>query len=53
MVMNNVVVSLDEEMLGVLEKEKERKQRYLEAIPETIRAILSEYLSKIAKIDKV
>jgi hypothetical protein len=34
-------------------KKKEHKQRYLETIPETIRVILSKYLRKMAKIDKV
>jgi len=38
------MVSLPEEMVQVLEKE--RKERYLETIPETIRVILSDYLRK-------
>ncbi len=41
MAMKKVMVSLPEEMLAVLEKE--RKQRYLETIPETIRVILSDH----------
>ena len=36
------MVSLPEEMVQVLEKE--RKERYLETIPETVRVILSDYL---------
>jgi metal-responsive CopG/Arc/MetJ family transcriptional regulator len=44
MAMKKVMVSLPEEMLTVLEKE--RKQRYLETIPETIRVILSDYFRK-------
>ena len=36
------MVSLPDEMVEVLEKEK--KKRYLETIPETIRVILSDYL---------
>jgi metal-responsive CopG/Arc/MetJ family transcriptional regulator len=42
MPMKKIMVSLPEEMVEVLEKE--RKERYLETIPETIRNILSEYL---------
>ena len=37
-------VAMTEEMETQLEKE--RKKRYLDSIPETIRVILSEYLSK-------
>jgi metal-responsive CopG/Arc/MetJ family transcriptional regulator len=44
MAMKKVMVSLPDEMVEVLEKE--RKQRYLETIPETIRVILSEHLRK-------
>lgn len=40
--MKRVLLSLPEEMVEVLEKE--RKERYLETIPETIRVILSDYL---------
>ena len=48
MVMKRVMLSLPEEMLQVLEKE--RKERYLETIPETVRVILSDYLRN--KINK-
>jgi putative heme iron utilization protein len=44
MVMKKVMVALPDEMVKVLEKQ--RKDRLLETIPETIRVILSEYLSK-------
>ena len=39
--MKRVMLSLPEEMVHVLEKE--RKERYLETIPETVRVILSDY----------
>ena len=42
MPMKKIMLSLPEEMVEVLEKE--RKERYLETIPETIRVILSDYL---------
>jgi metal-responsive CopG/Arc/MetJ family transcriptional regulator len=42
--MKKIMVSLPDDMVKVLEKE--RKTRYLETIPETIRMILSEYLSQ-------
>ena len=42
--MKKIMLALPEEMLKVLEKE--RKERYLETIPETVRIILSEYLRK-------
>jgi metal-responsive CopG/Arc/MetJ family transcriptional regulator len=42
MAMKKVMVSLPDEMVEVLEKE--RKERLLETIPETIRVILSDYL---------
>jgi metal-responsive CopG/Arc/MetJ family transcriptional regulator len=42
MAMKKIMVSLPEDMVKVLEKE--RKDRYLETIPETIRLILSDYL---------
>lgn len=42
MAMKKIMVSLPEEMVIALEKEK--KERYLETIPETIRVILSDYL---------
>ena len=38
------LVSLPEDMVKILERE--RKDRLLETIPETIRVILSEYLRK-------
>ena len=44
MTMKRILLSLPEEMVKVLEKE--RKERYLETIPETVRVILSEYLRK-------
>ena len=48
MAMKRVMLSLPGEMLEVLEKE--RKKRYLETIPETVRVILSDYLRN--KINK-
>lgn len=42
MAMKKIMVSLPDEMVKVLEKE--RKERYLETIPETIRLILSDHL---------
>ena len=42
--MKKVMLSLPEEMVKVLENE--RKERYLETIPETVRVILSDYLRK-------
>jgi metal-responsive CopG/Arc/MetJ family transcriptional regulator len=42
MAMKRVMLSLPDEMIEVLEKE--RKERYLETIPETVRVILSDYL---------
>ena len=48
MAMKRVLLSLLEEMVKVLENE--RKERYLETIPETIRVILSDHLrNKIKK----
>ena len=47
MAMKRVMLSLPEEMIKVLEHE--RKERYLETIPETIRVILSEYLRNMVK----
>lgn len=44
MPMKKIMVALPDEMVKVLEKE--RKERLLETIPETIRVILSEYLRK-------
>ena len=42
MAMKKVMLALPEEMINALENE--RKQRYLETIPETVRVILSDYL---------
>jgi metal-responsive CopG/Arc/MetJ family transcriptional regulator len=47
MAMKRVLLSLPEEMIKVLEKE--RKERYLETIPETVRVILSDYLRNKTK----
>ena len=48
MAMKRILLSLPEEMVKVLENE--RKERYLETIPETIRVILSDHLrNKIKK----
>ena len=44
MAMKKIMVSLPDDMVKVLEKE--RKERLLESVPETIRVILSEYLRK-------
>jgi len=44
MAMKKIMVSLPDEMVKVLEKE--RKARMLETLPETIRVIMSEYLRK-------
>ena len=43
MPMKKIMVSLPEEMVEVLVKE--RKERYLETIPETVR-VISDYLRK-------
>lgn len=42
MAMKKVMVALPDEMVKALEKE--RRERLLETIPETIRVILSDYL---------
>ena len=47
MAMKRVMLSLPEEMIEVLEKE--RKERYLETIPETVRVIISDYLRNKVK----
>lgn len=47
MPMKKVMLSLPEEMVKVLENE--RKERYLETIPETVRMILSDYLRNKVK----
>jgi len=44
MAMKRILVSVPFEMEKVLERE--RKDRMLETVPETIRVILSEYLRK-------
>jgi hypothetical protein len=44
MAMKKIMLALPDEMLKVLEKE--RKERYLQTIPETIRVILGEYFRK-------
>lgn len=44
MTMKKIMLALTDEMLKVLEKE--RKERYLQTIPETVRVILSEHLRK-------
>jgi metal-responsive CopG/Arc/MetJ family transcriptional regulator len=49
MPMKKIMLSLPEEMVEVLEKE--RKERYLETIPETVRLILSDYLRTKTKTD--
>lgn len=49
MAMKKIMVSLPDDMVKALEKE--RKDRYLETIPETIRVILSDYLrAKIVSV---
>ncbi len=42
MAMKKVMLALPDEMVKALEKE--RKARYLETVPETVRVILSDYL---------
>jgi len=42
--MKKIMVSLPEDMVKILERE--RKDRLLETIPETIRVILSDYFRK-------
>jgi hypothetical protein len=42
--MKKIMLALPDEMLKVLEKE--RKERYLQSVPETVRVILGEYLRK-------
>ena len=44
MAMKKIMLALPEEMLKVLERE--RKERYLQTIPETIRVILDEHFRK-------
>jgi hypothetical protein len=47
MAMKRLMLSVPEEMVQVLEKE--RKERYLETIPETVRVILSDYLRNMIR----
>ena len=42
--MKKIMISIPTEMVAVLEKD--RRERYLETIPETIRVILSEYVRR-------
>jgi len=42
--MKKIMLAIPEEMVKVLEKE--RKERLLDTVPETIRVIFSEYLRK-------
>jgi len=44
MPMKKIMLAIPDEMVKVLEKE--RKERLLDTVPETIRVILSEYLRK-------
>jgi metal-responsive CopG/Arc/MetJ family transcriptional regulator len=44
MAMKKIMLALPDEMLKVLEKE--RKERYLQSVPETVRVILGEYFRK-------
>lgn len=44
MAMKKIMLAIPEEMVKALEKEKD--ERMLETIPETIRNILSDYLRK-------
>jgi metal-responsive CopG/Arc/MetJ family transcriptional regulator len=45
--MEKIMVSMTKEMKDALEEE--RKKRFLDSIPETIRTILSEYLVNLTK----
>ncbi len=42
--MKKIMLAIPDEMVKVLEKE--RKERLLDTVPETIRVILSEYLTQ-------
>lgn len=42
MPMKKIMLALPEEMVNALEKE--RRERYLETVPETVRVIVSDYL---------
>jgi len=44
MAMKKIMLALPDEMVRVLEKE--RKERYLQTVPETIRVILGEHFGK-------
>jgi hypothetical protein len=44
MAMKKIMLALPDELLKILEKE--RKERYLQTIPETIRVILGEHFRK-------
>jgi hypothetical protein len=44
MAMKKIMLALPDELLKVLEKE--RKERYLQTVPETVRVILGEYFRK-------
>ena len=44
MPMKKIMLAIPDEMVKVLEKE--RKERLLDSIPETVRVILSDYLRK-------
>lgn len=50
MVMKKIMVALPDDMVKALEKE--RKERLLETVPETIRNILSDHLRKIEQKTK-
>jgi metal-responsive CopG/Arc/MetJ family transcriptional regulator len=47
MAMKRIMLSIPEEMVKVLENE--RRERYLETIPETVRVILSDYIRNKVK----
>jgi metal-responsive CopG/Arc/MetJ family transcriptional regulator len=47
MAMKRIMLSIPEEMVKVLENE--RRKRYLETIPETVRVILSDYIRNKVK----
>jgi metal-responsive CopG/Arc/MetJ family transcriptional regulator len=51
MAMKKAMISLPQEMVERLESE--RKERYLETIPETIRVILSDYLRMKSRPKKI
>lgn len=42
--MKKIMLALPDEMLRILERE--RRERYLQTIPETVRVILGDYLRK-------